>query len=131
MRMLEGLALTLGLLVLGSLSLVLYRQRRQRAAQAGQALLRATEAGDVAEMQALLQRGADVQARNARGWTPLHVAAAGGEPTVVALLLQHGADVHAQSYVGMTPLDNAIARGSKKAVTDLLRAHGAIAATQE
>jgi ankyrin repeat protein len=76
-------------------------------------------------MEALLAKGAEVNARNAYGWTPLHVAAAGGDPAVVALLLQHGADVHAQSHIGTTPLDNATTRGGRKAVIDLLLAHGA------
>jgi ankyrin repeat protein len=76
-------------------------------------------------MQALLAQGAEVNARNAHGWTPLHVATAGGDPAVVDLLLQHGADVHAQSHIGTTPLDNASTRGGRKAVIDLLLVHGA------
>ena len=77
------------------------------------------------QMQALLAKGAEVNARNAHGWTPLHVSAAGGDPVVVALLLKHGADVHARSHIGTTPLDNATTRGGRKAVIDLLLAHGA------
>jgi ankyrin repeat protein len=76
-------------------------------------------------MEALLAKGAEVNAKNAHGWTPLHVAAAGGDPAVVALLLKHGANVHAQSYIGTTPLDNATTRGGRQAVIDLLLAHGA------
>lgn len=80
-------------------------------------------------METLLAQGADVNARNAHGWTPLHVAAAGGDPAVVELLLQHRADVHAQSHIGTTALDNAAMRGSCKAVIDLLLAHGARSAS--
>jgi len=105
--------------------LVLRRRQRQAAQRTGQGLLQATEAGDIARMEALLTKGAEVNARNAQGWTPLHVAAAGGDPAVVALLLQYGADVHAQSHIGTTPLDNATTRGGRKAVIDLLLAHGA------
>jgi ankyrin repeat protein len=108
-----------------SVVLVMRRRQRQAAQRTGQMLLQATEAGDMVQMQALLAQGAEVNARNAHGWTPLHVAAAGGDAAVVALLLQHGADVHAQSHIGTTPLDNATTRGGRKVVIDLLLAHGA------
>jgi len=124
--MLESLLVGLGGLMGAVLAVLALRRRQQQAAQRrGQALLQATEAGDLAHMQTLLTAGAAVNARNAQGWTPLHVAAAGGDLTVVALLLKHGADVHAQSYIGTTPLDNATTYGGRKAVIDLLRAHGA------
>jgi uncharacterized protein len=121
----EAMLIGLGLLGGAGVLIALWRRQRQAGQRAGQALLQATEAGDIAQMEALLAKGAEVNARNAQGWTPLHVAAAGGDPAVIALLLQHGADVHAQSHIGTTPLDNATARGGRKAVIDLLLAHGA------
>jgi ankyrin repeat protein len=123
--MVEVLLIGLGLLSGVGVVLALYRCQRQAAQRAGQMLLQATEAGDIVQMQALLGKGAEVNARNAQGWTALHVAAAGGDLAVIALLLHHGADVHAQSHIGTTALDNAITRGGRKAVIDLLLAHGA------
>jgi ankyrin repeat protein len=119
--MLIGLGFLGGAVVL----LAIRRCQRQAIQSAGQVLLQATEAGDMVQMEALLAKGAEVNARNAHGWTPLHVAAAGGDPVVVALLLKHGANVHAQSHIGATPLDNATTRGGRQVVIDLLLAHGA------
>ena len=119
--MLIGLAMLSG----AGVVLALCRRQRQAAQRAGQVLLQATEAGDIVQMEALLAKGAAVNARNAHGWTPLHVAAAGGDPAVIALLLKHGADVHVQSHIGTTPLDNATTRGGRQTVIDLLLAHGA------
>jgi ankyrin repeat protein len=123
--MVEVILIGLGLLSGVGVVIALCRRQREAAQRAGQVLLQATEAGDVLQMEVLLDQGAQVNARNAHGWTPLHVAAAGGDPAVIALLLQHGADVHARSHIGTTPLDNATTRGGRKAVIDLLLAHGA------
>jgi ankyrin repeat protein len=115
--------LSLGvLLVVGILLLLRWRLT---AMAAGQALLAATEAGDLAQMRVLLSRSVAINATNAQGWTPLHVAVAGGDLAVIELLLRHGANVNAASYVGATPLDNAMISGQTKAVLELLRAHGA------
>ena len=123
--MVEAMLIGLGMLSGAGVLIAMRRRQRQAAQRAGQVLLQVTEAGDIVQMEALLAKGAEVNARNAHGWTPLHVAAAGGDPAVLALLLKHGADVHAQSHIGTTPLDNATTRGGRKAVIDLLLAHGA------
>src|SRR5215813_2189460 len=123
--MLEVMLIGLGVVGGAGMVIAIRRRQRQEAQRAGQVLLQATEAGDMVQMEALLAKGAEINARNAYGWTPLHVAAAGGDPAVVALLLQHGAYVHAQSHIGATPLDNATTRGGRQAVINLLLAHGA------
>src|SRR5438093_534346 len=105
-----GMVIGLGILGGAVVVMAIRRRQRQAARRAGQELLQATEAGDVVQMEVLLAQGAEVNARNAHGWTPLHVAAAGGDPAVVALLLKHGADVHTRSHIGTTPLDNATIR---------------------
>jgi hypothetical protein len=119
------MALSLGGLLAVVCCFGIWRWRQHRQRQAGNALLAATEAGDLAQMRAALAQRADINIRNAQGWTPLHIAAAGGDVQVLALLLQHGADVHAACNLGTTPLYNATAFGKKSAIVELLLAHGA------
>ena len=52
--------------------------------------------GDLAEVEALLAKGADVKAdKSNSGTTPLHFAAEKGHAAIVDTLLAHGADVKA------------------------------------
>jgi len=51
----------------------------------------------------LLTHGADPDARQAGGWTPLHQAAGQGNVRVVRLLLRYGADPQAAGDDGRTP----------------------------
>ena len=53
----------------------------------------------------LIQEGADVNAKNMDGATPLHGAALFGEVETVKLLIQKGADVNVRNNQGATPLD--------------------------
>lgn len=55
-------------------------------------LSQAVESGDVEEVERLLPRAADLDARNRHGTTMLMNAARGGHAQVVRLLLEHGAD---------------------------------------
>lgn len=56
---------------------------------------------------ALLEAGADLEARNLLGRTPLHSAADGDFPAIVAALLDAGAEVNPTDRFGRTPLDRA------------------------
>lgn len=73
----------------------------------------------------LLERGADVEAKDFLGNTPLWVAAHNGHPHCVNLLLHYGADVEARrGRVDTTPLWVAVYGGHSECV-ELLLSHGA------
>lgn len=72
----------------------------------------------------LIERGADVNARQAGDFTPLHAAAQNGQVELVELLLMNGAEVEPRTVEGRTPLDYARESGDER-VLALLIAHGA------
>ncbi|MCA1959867.1 MAG: ankyrin repeat domain-containing protein [Desulfomonile sp.] len=98
-------------------------------------LFASCEAGDVDRIKSLLDRGADVNARNRNGETPLMVAAGLLYPDAVRLLIARGADVNAETGGGETALSLALGtqrpEGSPEVeadldkVVDLLVRHGA------
>ncbi|MCK4294857.1 MAG: ankyrin repeat domain-containing protein, partial [Planctomycetes bacterium] len=89
------------------------------------ALHQAAADGDIEQVKLLISKGADVNAKDMQGRTPLHGAAFRGHKDVVGLLLAKGADVNAQDRNGRTPVDAALGRGNTKAVVKLLVARGA------
>jgi uncharacterized protein len=68
-------------------------------------------AEDLATVEALLERGAPVDAPAEGGGTPLHSAAFNGNVPIVQALLAHGADPEAATDDGKTPLDLARENG--------------------
>jgi ankyrin repeat protein len=56
----------------------------------------------VAEL--LVERGADVNAQDKVGWTPLHSASNNGMHGIAQVLLRHSAKVNVENYLGETPL---------------------------
>ena len=72
--------------------------------------------------QYLIDRGADVNARNDVGITPLHIAA---WPEMADLLLKNGANIDARSDDGETPLMVQLSEPDSEDVVELLVERGA------
>ncbi|MHC4155680.1 MAG: ankyrin repeat domain-containing protein [Planctomycetota bacterium] len=87
-------------------------------------LHRAAKKGDVEEVKRLLDQGADLEARDKAGSTPLHLGSYTGRYEVVKLLIAAGADLNAKDDWGSTPLHDAI-YSRRRDVAELLIAKGA------
>ena len=68
------------------------------------------------------ETGADIEARNKYGRTPLHTAARLGNAETIAALLEAGEDIEARDKHGWTPLHRAAAWSTAETVTTLLEA---------
>lgn len=91
----------------------------------GQALGRLDASSEPVAL-AMLEGGADPFAPDARGRTPLHMAAASGCPRVVTALLVRGVDPNARDAGGRTPLHAALEQGGDALpLVRALVAHGA------
>ncbi len=94
---------------------VRYGGKRQRTR-----LMSLAQLGDVDRVTLLLKVGADVEARDADGYRPLHIASTNGRGSVVRQLLERGADVRATTTDGWTPLHVASQEGHQSVVRLLL-----------
>ena len=84
--------------------------------------------GDLVGVQAELDKGVDVNAKDEFGSTPLHGAAGGGHEEIVELVIVAGADLHARTVPmlgggGWTPLHSAARQGHRE-IVELLIANG-------
>lgn len=123
---LQGLILTLlGVLVISGRA----GPAAKNLAALNRALLEAAEMGDVEGAKSALDAGADVNARNRDGATPLLLAADGSfienvKPRLVRLLITRGADVQTRDKAGNTALMG-IAAGDNEGMLPFLLAQGA------
>ena len=60
--------------------------------------------GDLARVKALVEQGANVDAKDELGWTPLYWAACLGRTEVAKFLVANGASVQVVANDGVTPL---------------------------
>jgi ankyrin repeat protein len=85
-----------------------------------QEMLEAAEENSLPEVRRLLRAGADVNAKDTTGVTPLIGASDNGHVQVVKELLGHGADIAATDNEDWTPLHYACLNGHSAVVIELL-----------
>ena len=82
----------------------------------------AAEDGNIEAVKQHLAAGADVNAKDGGGWTPLFYAAFSGRTEVAELLIAEGVDVNAKDNLGTLRY---AASGGHKEIVELLIANGA------
>lgn len=83
---------------------------------------RAVLSGDHETVRALLQSGADVNARDRYGQTALMLAAHRGHAAIVDVLIEHGADLDVTAKYSLSALMLAVIAGHEGIVRALMRA---------
>ena len=111
----------LGVLTTLSLALAAATASAQ-VAQPGLSVIPAVKAHDVAGVGALIKKGANVNAPDLDGTTPLMVAVHERDAEMIQALLKAGADVNATNRYGATALHTAARNGDAKSATLLLNA---------
>lgn len=84
-------------------------------------LHQAIKNGNIDEAKSLIEKGANVNAMDKDGYTPLHLASINGHTEVVKYLFENGANVNAKNSNGNTPLHYASMNGYKEVVELLLK----------
>ncbi len=85
-------------------------------------LFQACRLGLVQHLERLLFYGADLDARNASGNSPLHVCAVNAQESCARTLLFRGADRGAHNFAGQTPYQVAVIAGNLE-LAEVIRAH--------
>jgi ankyrin repeat protein/beta-lactamase regulating signal transducer with metallopeptidase domain len=67
-------------------------------------LFSVVKSGNLPEAKSLIEKGADMNAMDWRGWTALHYTARAGNKDMIQLLVSRGAKVNVQNKEGLTPL---------------------------
>jgi ankyrin repeat protein len=88
----------------------------------GDDLIRAVKAGDVNAVETMIKHGADVNAPEANGTTPLHWAVYQRDAALVKRLIAAGAKVSVANQFGSTPMQEAAVTGDAEIIKMLLAA---------
>ena len=88
-------------------------------------LITAAYHGHLAICRLLIDKGAQVEAKNSHGNTPLHYAAAQGHVEIVRLLCDRGADIEARGNNGWRPLHSTVWKGHISVVKELIEERNA------
>jgi ankyrin repeat protein/beta-lactamase regulating signal transducer with metallopeptidase domain/Tol biopolymer transport system component len=86
--------------------------------------------GDMARVRTLVEQGANVDAQDELGWTPLYWATCLGRTEVAKLLVADGASVQVAANDGTTPLLRAVQAGDRELV-ELILSKGADAKAKD
>ncbi|MBI2421253.1 MAG: ankyrin repeat domain-containing protein [Candidatus Hydrogenedentes bacterium] len=93
------------------------------------ALHQAVDSGDIAAVQALFEKGAQVNVTDLDGVTPLHRCARDGNLQMAELLLQHRADPNIKTRDGWSPVHLAVWH-RHAAMANLILSYGGLATEQ-
>jgi len=86
-------------------------------------IFKTVKGGDIKQVKRFIALGAEVNAKDKDGWTPLHAAALQGHTSTAKLLIAKGAYVNAKNINGWTPLYEAVLL-EHPATAEMLRKHG-------
>lgn len=89
------------------------------------ALIRAAKEGDAAKIRVLVEEGADIDWKDANGWTALFWAVRNRHVKAAAELVIAGADTGIEAHNGLTPLYLAVKGGSPLIISIVAKAGGA------
>jgi hypothetical protein len=92
-------------------------------------LIVAADENNLPQVSRLLSGGADANATNNLGYTPLIVASLRGNVQIFKELVKHGADIEAKDVLGCTPLHGACCKGHLAIVNELLSPNDSNGAT--
>lgn len=100
----------------------IYTQQREIKTQKYRqaSLFEAIARNNASQIEALVEKGADVNAWEEGGFTPLGVAAQYGAVAAIAKLVELGADVNMPNERGLTPLDSAAIADSANGILKLV-----------